>query len=454
MVVLALFLLQPTVHANVEITPSISSTLRWTDNRSLTSGELQEEDIITQVQPELTLSVDSRRHQVMLNTSYQYFTYYKANETREFQQYHASTTSELVDDLLFFDFIASKSQNAALQQNTVAADNFSLTTNRTNVESIAVHPFLLKQWTPRWRTQVDYNYKENNYKAVGLEDNQVQGVTALMGYDDEDLRMDLSYSGTKTESDRLVTPANFNEVRLNTHYQVNGSWAWLLNAGYEDNQYEQVTSEKTKGSFGEVGLEVALTRKITFNGMIGERYFGNTSSLRLLYTYNRESGLEIAHRNDITQKAVGLLQSAEPAAAVNQFNGLENISLLTEVYKVSRSHVRIYTQWPRSRGELMAIREIRDFQLSLNREKVNSVTANWRWTITAKSTLKIDLSLRDRAIDNQPGNDRLLYTLMKLETQPIKNFLMGGEYGVSSRSGGAFQAYRQSQFGLFAKIIF
>ncbi len=444
------------VSAEVEFVPAIQVSHYWTDNRSLAIDELREEDTITEIQPELTLTMTSRRHRGVLDASYQHFTYHRANETRSFQQYSASTNSVLASDLLFLDLSADKFQSAISQQEGVAANNFSLTSNRTDVRTYGVRPYLLKQWNPRWRSRVDYDYQDIRSESTGLDDSQTQEITALMGYggSGDIIRMDLSYNGVRTESDRVAISAEFDEIRLDSRYQMNKTWAWLLNVGYEEDRYDRSTIDKTEGGFGEIGAEVIPTPKITLSGTVGERYFGDTASLRLLYRYNSQTRIEAGYRKDITQSAIEINRSGTLTGTISQFDNLGNTFLVTEVFKTRRSYAQMNYQWAKSRGEISGYHEVRDFQLSLNQEIVDYVEATWAWSITAKSTLDLELSVRDREVDNQVGDDRLHYALVKIETKPAKYVSMGGEYAVTSRSGNAVQDYRQQQFGLFARVLF
>ena len=77
--------------ASIEVSPSIQISQYWTDNRELTADELSQEDTITEIQPEIALTLTSRRHRGELEARYQYLTYRRADETRNFQQYNAST---------------------------------------------------------------------------------------------------------------------------------------------------------------------------------------------------------------------------------------------------------------------------------------------------------------------------------------------------------------------------
>ncbi|VAW90507.1 hypothetical protein MNBD_GAMMA17-1995 [hydrothermal vent metagenome] len=443
--------------ANIEIIPSILASHYWTDNRELTVDALSEKDSITEIKPEVTLILTSRRHRGELGASYQYLTYQRADETRNFQQYRASTNSELLSELLFLDLSADRVQSAVSQLGAVAANNRTLSTNRTDVSTVGIKPYLVKQWNPRWRSRIDYDYQDIKYKSTELTDSQVQEITALTEYGGrgDNISVNLSYSGVRVESDRVTTPTELDEIRLDTRYQMNSTWTWLLNAGYEEDRYERSTVEKTEGGFGEIGAEFLPTRKIVVSGTIGERYFGDTASLRLLYQYNSRTGVEASYRKDITQTSIelnrsGTLDETTPAA----FDGLGNTFLVTEVFEIRRSNALFYYQWPRSRGELSGYREIRDFQLSLNQEIVDFVTASWNWSMTAKSSLDLAFSIRDRETVSLPGKDRLSYVSIKVETAPIRSVSMGGEYTITKREADIALSYREQQVGLFIRMLF
>ncbi len=445
------------VQASIEIEPSITASQYWTDNRELVAEELSQEDVITEIQPEIKLTLSSRRHRGELAASYQHLTYHRANETRSFQQYRASTNSALLPDLLFLDLSADRVQSTISQLGAVAANNRTLSTNRTDVSTIGIRPYLVKQWDSRWRSRIDYDYQDIKYKSTTLNDSQLQEITALTEYggSGDNIRINLSYNGVRSESDRVTTPAEFDEVRLDTRYQMNRTWAWLLNIGYEKDSYDRSTIEKTQGGFGEIGVELSPTRKIVVNATIGERYFGDTASLRLLYRYNLRTGIEMSYRKDITQTALELNRNEETSVASPVvFDGLGNTFLVTEVFKTRRSNALFYYQWVRSRGELSASREIRDFQLGLNQEVVDFVEASWNWSVTAKSTLDLAFSVRDRETDGQIGKDRLSYLSMRVETRPTRSVSMGGEYSITRRAADIAQRYREQQAGLFVSMLF
>ncbi len=443
-------------NASIEFSPAVSFSQYWTDNRALSVDALREGDAITEVTPEISVTMTSRRHSGTLEARLQHLIYRRADETRNFQQYRASTSSELLSDLFFLDFSADRVQSAISQQNAVAANNLSLTDNRTDTTTFGVNPYLLKQWNSRWRSRIDYEYRDINFATQALNDSQLQEVTLLTSYGSggDTISIDLSYNGIRTESERTTTPAEFDEVRLDSRYRMSSRWTWLLNVGYEEDRYDRTTAEETKGGFGEAGFEVRPTQKITINALMGERYFGNTASLRLLYRYNLQTGVEASYRTDITQQAIEINRSNVPTGVITQFDRLGDTYLETEVFKTRQSNVRTYYQWAKSRGELSANREVRDFQLSLRQETIDSVEASWNWSITARSTLDFVLSVRDREVDNQPGNDRLDYASLKIENQARKNIVVGADYSVTSRSGDVVQEYRQQQIGIFVRLLF
>ncbi len=443
--------------ANIEIAPSITASQYWTDNRELTAEELSQEDSITEIQPEITLILTSRRHRGELGASYQHLTYHRANETRSFQQYRASTNSELFPDLLYLDLSANRAQSAVSQLDSIAANNRTLSTNRTDISTIGIRPYLVKQWNSRWRSRINFDYQDIKYKSTELNDSQLQEVTALTEYggSGDNISVNLSYNGVRVESDGVTTPSEFDEIRVDTRYQMNRAWAWLLNAGYEEDRYERSTIEKTKGGFGEIGAEFLPTRKIVVSGTFGERYFGDTASLRLRYQYNSRTGVEASYRKDITQTTLELNRSGTSGEATPAvFDGLGNTFLVTEVFKTRSSNALFYYQWARSRGELSGSREIRDFQLGLNQEVVDFVAASWNWSITAKSTLDLAFSVRDRETVSLPGKDRLSYLSMKVETRPVRSVSMGGEYTITRREADIALSYREQQVGLFIRMLF
>ncbi len=443
-------------YAKVEIVPTLLTTYSWTDNLSLAIDALQEEEMVTEIRPEVTLNLESRRHRGTLNTSFQHFTYQRRDETRELQQYRARTNSMLVTDMLYLNFSADRSQRAASEQGVVAVNNVALISNRTDVSSFNVNPYLLKRWSPYWKSTIDYSYREINDESSATNNSQTQELTGMLSYGrgGEPLSMDLSYRGVRVGVERNLRPTELNEIRLDTHYQMSSILALLLNAGYEEDQYNRATTEKTQGGFGEVGVELLPTRKVSVSGTVGERYFGNTAFLQLLYRYNRETGVEIGYRKDITQTAVESTSSELQLGVGGQFDELNNTFLTTEVNKTRRTNIRFYYQRAKSRGELSGYYVIRDFQLSLNREVVDFIAATWSWSVTARSTVDIDFSIRGREIDNQVGEDRLQYARLKFQTIPRKNVSIGGEYGVTKRSGSAFQNYRQQQLGVFVNLSF
>lgn len=441
------------LYASIEIVPAIGGSHYWTNNRSLAVDELREEDTITEIRPEIALTMESRRHRGVLDASYQHLTYHQANETRSFQQYRASTNSELTPGLFYLDLSADKIQTAISPQAVVGTNNLSLTTNRTDVQTSTVHPYLLKQWNPRWQSRVDYSYRDNSFESNQLTDSQVQEFTVMTRYGatDDEIQVTLSYDGVRSESDNVALPAEFDEIRLDTRYQMNKYWAWLLNAGYEEDRYQASTIEKTEGGFGEVGAEIVPTSKIVIYGTVGERYFGDTASLRIQYQYNSRTGGDIGYRKDVTQNAIELNRII---GAQSQFGVLFDPVLLTEVFEIKRSDARLYYEWAKSRGELSGYHEIRDFQLTQNQEIIDYIEAVWAWSITAKSRLDLEISMQERESENLSGKDRLNYALMRIETNPMRQVSMGGEYSQSRRTVDFAQSYREQQVGIFVRVLF
>ena len=265
---------------NWQITPSIAIDGTFTDNVNLTENN-RKSDFVTRISPGIRIDGQSARASGNLNYQWQQYLYADTSARNNQQKSLAANGRlELVEQWLFLDASHNTSQQAVSAFGTQGVGNELINSNRTEVSSFRLSPYIQGRLASVADYQLRYSGTHSSSDSGALSggtaattqawNGQLSGVTPLTylswAFNVDNLDIDHS-SGFKSQNDRmygtliyLIVP----QVRLS------------VSAGTESDNF-LAGVERKKGTAG-VGIEWAPTERTKVAIRKDRRSFGDSFS--------------------------------------------------------------------------------------------------------------------------------------------------------------------------------
>lgn len=278
----AAMLLAGAAHADIRVTPTLTSTLTYTDNINLSSDDKHSE-MIGQVTPGITVVSTSRRLQMSASAQWLQFAYLNGNgrDTNDSQrQYSGALLGTIVDDLLYVDASAARGlQSTSAFGPQLNTDLYSRG-NRTEVSSWRISPYLVHRFGRSATAQLRYT-----------RDGVDTGTRALFGNSIADTVSANLSSGTafqavgwglnyyNQEVDNGLTGQSSSEfVSANLRVPVTPRFALTANAGYDRYDFEG-PGGKNGGRNWAAGFHWAPSQRTNVAASLGRHFYGQTGAL-------------------------------------------------------------------------------------------------------------------------------------------------------------------------------
>ncbi|WP_297529659.1 TIGR03016 family PEP-CTERM system-associated outer membrane protein [Thiohalobacter sp.] len=412
--------------ATWQLEPRVTVSETWTDNVGLDQPGQEESDFITQIMPGIAARKEGGR--LRLVADYQLQSLVFARDGSRNDVYHrlfAKGDADLVEDWLFVDFGASRSQSIVDAEERLTLDNFNRTANRADVVSYYVSPYLRHDFGGRFRTEIGYHAEQRDYER-GAADTYRQRVTARFsnGFRFTRLSWQLDYRDEILRRQRLRNP-EFRSLAGVVGYRLWRGLSLVARAGKEDNSFSSVR-RVTNGSYwsggarwasrhfsvealkgnNDQGVSVKLTPSarttldvrfrdrsvglnpgVTWSGDFTHRtrrsrwnlrYFEDTITVQQLQPYGGNQvqlvfgGGTVEFRDPVTGDPVFLTEE-----------GL--FSLTDSVIERQRATATFGYRFPRHRLRLTLFDEQRDLLLNGGEQDARGGTLSWRWDVGVRT---------------------------------------------------------------------
>ncbi len=265
---------------NWQITPSIGIEGTYTDNVNLTANNRQS-DFVTRISPGLRIEGQSARASGNLNYQWQQYVYAESSARNNQQKSLAANGRlELVEQWLFLDASHNTSQQAVSAFGTQGVGNELINSNRTEVASYRLSPYIQGRLANVADYQLRYSGTHTSSDSGALSggnsattqawNGQLSGVTplSLLSWAVNVDNMDISHSrGFKSQNDRVYGTLTYlivPQVRLS------------VSAGSESDNY-LAGVERKKSTTG-IGFEWAPTERTKVALRKDRRSFGDSYS--------------------------------------------------------------------------------------------------------------------------------------------------------------------------------
>jgi uncharacterized protein (PEP-CTERM system associated) len=262
----------------VSIVPRVSVTETLTDNVRLSSVDKQA-DLITEISPGIRISSEGRRLKGYFDYSLSKIAYAQSSSSSQFQQaLNTFGTLEAVDNWAYLDFSGSISQQAISAFGTQSIDNTSVNSNRAEVSSYRISPYVRGRLGDLASYEARYSRAgTNSDSAVASDVKTTDGVLKIsgdsafrnLGWSADASQQTIDYSaGRPTEADLL---------NLGLSYVITPQLRVSGRAGREANNYTSV-DKKSYGTSG-FGVNWSPSAMTTLSASRDHRSFGDAHSL-------------------------------------------------------------------------------------------------------------------------------------------------------------------------------
>ncbi|MBA3033113.1 MAG: TIGR03016 family PEP-CTERM system-associated outer membrane protein [Gammaproteobacteria bacterium] len=264
---------------NWQITPSIAIDGTYTDNVNLSANN-KTADFITRISPGIRLAGKSARASASLDYQWQHYAYATSSaRSNQQQSLAASGRLELVEQWLFLDASHNISQQATSAFGTQGVGNELINTNRTQVSSYRLSPYIQGRLARFADYQLRYSGTHTSADTGALSgaattteswNGQLAGVTplTLLSWAVNVDSMTINHaSGLKNQNDRLYGTLT---------YLVAPSLRLSVSAGNESDNF-LAGVERKKGTSG-LGAEWAPTERTKVALRKDSRSFGDSFS--------------------------------------------------------------------------------------------------------------------------------------------------------------------------------
>lgn len=275
----------PCSRAEITFTPSMIVKETWTDNVNLSPREQARSEFVTELAPAFSVAARNQRMQLAARYQFRRFLYSDddaPNLRDSGSDLQADFKARVLDDLLFLDAAASRGQQTVSAFGQQFSDNPYSTSNRTNVSTWRVSPYLthrfgssavlLARYT---RDSVEtgregYGNTRGDSYSLALSSPQERRIGWNLRYDRQDL------------TDRLAGDSSTESIGAGLSWRVLPTLTLNAGGGYDDNDY-QALGGRTRGNNWNAGFQYSPSARTTLSMSVGHRYFGKSRSLSALH---------------------------------------------------------------------------------------------------------------------------------------------------------------------------
>jgi len=283
------------------VKPSLSLTENYSDNIRRAPRGNEQSDLITQISPGLNLTGTGPK--LTFSTIYQMQNlFYAKNKQSDSTTHNLSTSAhtELVNNQLFLDGIASVSQQNTGTLGPQTLNNFNITANRAEVRSLSISPYLRHRFQGWANSEVRYTHGVVSTNAVGLANSQTDSVLLSLdsGYSFTTLRWGMHYNNQKSSYGNALQTINSDTYAGNLGYMITPRFTLNASAGHEKFNYVSV-ARPPQGSHYSAGFTWAPSQRTNIDASIGHRFFGQTFALNARHR-SRKTTWNLGYSEEVT----------------------------------------------------------------------------------------------------------------------------------------------------------
>ncbi|MET0087471.1 MAG: TIGR03016 family PEP-CTERM system-associated outer membrane protein [Sedimenticola sp.] len=278
-------------------TVGIGTSVVYTDNANL--SETQEDDEISLLfTPNITIKGEGARASVDIAGALQLDSRGKGSDSTN-PRLRANADAELVERVFFVDLESTITQDAINPYSPVGSDAINDTGNVTTTYTYTISPYLVGRFKGYADFQARYSYDEVSYSKNNLDGSNRHSLTLGLTSGTRFGRLNWGVSARQSETEYDNNRSTeFSSADINLGYRINRAWQVNTTFGKEWNDYTSIQSD-TEGDRWDVGVIWTPSPRTSVDLKIGNRFFGDTTSLNFSHKSKR-SVLEASYSQDLT----------------------------------------------------------------------------------------------------------------------------------------------------------
>lgn len=386
LVSMAVTFTRPAWGADWMVTPTLTLREIYTDNINL-SPDREDAEFVTEVTPAVSIQADGRRLDLSLAYNLQAILFPSGDYDNEINhQLNATSTGELVKELLFVDIDGDISQTNADNTRRLANDNISQTGNRIDTYAYRASPYVRNRFGSFAQSELRYAFGEviNEGDTV---DSETQRINFQINSGSRFARLPWQLFGEERDVDfDDGVETEYRQAGAGLRYVLSRTFSVNGRAGYEVQDFGGVRGDD-EGVFWQTGATWTPSPRTSFDGGYGKRYFGNSLFFSIQHN-SRRSSLRASYDEDVSQPGNQIL-SRQLVPGTQVRIPTNQVTFTSEVEVTKRFEGEVTVSGRRTNIGLTGFHEDRDFQNTGDKETVFGAFTTLSRSLSPLTTFRI-----------------------------------------------------------------
>ncbi|KQV59011.1 MULTISPECIES: TIGR03016 family PEP-CTERM system-associated outer membrane protein [unclassified Duganella] len=316
-------------HAAWDFTPSAAARATYSDNVGLQTDERAESGWVLQLTPGFQLLNHSQRFDFSLDYSLNLYEYAGARRNgaqRHNQNLNGLLKSRLLDDLLYLDAQAGIHQQATSAFGPQQAGNDYVSTNRTEVRTYRISPYLVHRFGAFANGQLRYTRDSVSTDNAGMRRSDGDTISAQLTSGPTFRRFGWDATASRSVFDEQLPVAGGGErqqstsskaANVNLRYAATPQLNLGMYGGYDSFDFSSVGGAQSGAAYGG-SLQWTPSARTSLQATAGHRFYGPSYSLALQHR-SRGTVWNISYSDSVssTRSQFVLPQAIDTAAMLD-----------------------------------------------------------------------------------------------------------------------------------------
>jgi uncharacterized protein (PEP-CTERM system associated) len=325
---LAALLLAPSARADWTFVPTLELRQTYTDNVALQREGQEQGQFVTEITPGMLLKHAGPRLVVNANTQLQYFAMQDhdvSGTNRTARRLAADARGKLIDDFLYIDANANRSQQNISPFGQTYVGNTYASANRTEVTTWRVSPYVVHRFDALATLETRYTRDAVDAGRTGLGNTTGDSLSVKLdsGTAFRKVGWGVQVSG-QTIDEEVANDTTIKTANANLRYILSPKLSLNAGLGYDSYDYQAVAGKATSGKAWNTGFTWAPSSRSNVTASLGRRYYGPSRSLKAMHR-SRHTVWNINYDDSVSSTRANFLL---PAA-------IDTASLLDDLFRAS-----------------------------------------------------------------------------------------------------------------------
>ena len=308
---LAALLLAPAAHADWKFIPTLDLRETYSDNVALQPDDQARGQFVSEITPGFALSHKGPR--LVMHARYQlhYFAYPTdiSGTNRTARQLQADGRAELLDQLMYVDAMASRSQQAISPFGQTVSNNSFASANRTEVATWRISPYMVHRFGTTATAELRYARDSVDAGRTGLAstDGDTLSFNLNSGKAYRSVGWGLQLSEQHVNSS-LSNDSTIKTANANLRYKIRPTFDLTALLGYDSYDYQSLGGA-TSGKAWSAGFAWTPSLRTSLSASLGHRYYGPSRALKALHR-SRHTAWSISYDDTVSTTRANFLLPA------------------------------------------------------------------------------------------------------------------------------------------------